>query len=93
MRITMSQLALYGLSMVELTIAAVSSTQPPAVIQLRWGCGERKKLSDGWLDKIDEDLFERWEAWFIDVEESHTSQPSLSFFRSPHPQRSWITAG
>jgi len=47
----------------------------------------------GWLDKIDEDLFERWEAWFIDVEESHTSQPSLSFFRSPHPQRSWITAG
>jgi hypothetical protein len=47
----------------------------------------------GWLDKIDEDLFDRWEAWFIDVEESHTSQPSLSFFRSPHPQRSWITAG
>ncbi|MGZ4679985.1 MAG: hypothetical protein ACXV4D_07435, partial [Ilumatobacteraceae bacterium] len=24
--------------------------------------------------------------------ESHTSQPSLVFFRSPHPKRSWITA-
>jgi len=47
----------------------------------------------GLLDEIDKDLFERWEAWFIDVEESHTSQPSLGFFRSPHPQRSWITAG
>ena len=46
----------------------------------------------GWLDKIDEDLFERWEAWFIDVEESHTSQGSLAFFRSPTPYRSWITA-
>ncbi len=46
----------------------------------------------GWLDKIDEDLFERWEKWFIEVEESHTSQPSLNFFRSPHPERSWITA-
>ena len=28
----------------------------------------------------------------MDVEESHTSQPSLVFFRSPHPERSWITA-
>jgi hypothetical protein len=46
----------------------------------------------GWLDRIDTDLFERWERWFIDVEESHTSQPALVFFRSPHPERSWITA-
>ena len=46
----------------------------------------------GWLDRIDEDVFERWESWFVDIEESHTSQPSLVFFRSPHPERSWITA-
>lgn len=46
----------------------------------------------GWLDRIDEDVFEKWELWFMDVEESHTSQPSLVFFRSPHPERSWITA-
>ncbi len=46
----------------------------------------------GWLDRIHDDLFSRWEEWFIDVEESHTSQPSLVFFRSPHPERSWITA-
>ena len=46
----------------------------------------------GWLDRIDEDIFERWESWFVELEESHTSQPSLVFFRSPHPERSWITA-
>jgi hypothetical protein len=46
----------------------------------------------GWLDRIDADVFERWESWFVDIEESHTSQPSLVFFRSPHPERSWITA-
>jgi hypothetical protein len=46
----------------------------------------------GWLDQIDADLFEPWESWFVDIEESHTSQPSLVFFRSPHPERSWITA-
>lgn len=42
--------------------------------------------------RIHDDLFERWEQWFMEVEESHTSQPSLVFFRSPHPERSWITA-
>ncbi len=46
----------------------------------------------GWLDRLDDDVFEKWEAWFVDVEESHTSHSSLVFFRSPHPERSWITA-
>ncbi len=46
----------------------------------------------GWLTQIDEDLFPRWEDWFADIEESHTSHPALAFFRSPRPERSWITA-
>jgi hypothetical protein len=46
----------------------------------------------GWLDAIDDELFPVWEIWFADIEESHTSQPALVFFRSPHPSRSWITA-
>jgi hypothetical protein len=33
-----------------------------------------------------------WEDWFVQVDESHTSFPALSFFRSPHPDQSWITA-
>jgi hypothetical protein len=44
-----------------------------------------------WLDRLD-DLWGRWEEWFVDVEESHTSLPALVFFRSPQPDRSWVTA-
>ena len=38
------------------------------------------------------DLFREWEEWFADIEESHTSQGALPFFRSPQPHRHWITA-
>lgn len=46
----------------------------------------------GSLDLLDDDLFSRWEPWFTEVEESHTSFAALIFFRSPRPDRSWITA-
>ena len=42
-----------------------------------------EKLSDYW--KV-------WEAWFADIEESHTTLPALVFFRSPRPENSWVTA-
>lgn len=45
----------------------------------------------GLLARADE-LFEQAERWFADIEESHTSLGSLAFFRSPQPERSWITA-
>lgn len=37
-------------------------------------------------------MFVAWETWFVDLEESHTSLPALSFFRSPQPEHSWVTA-
>lgn len=46
----------------------------------------------GWLDQVQGDLFDPWERWFVDVEESHTSQASLAFFRSPTPYRNWVNA-
>lgn len=33
-----------------------------------------------------------WERWFTFVEETHTSLAAINFFRSPQPDRSWITA-
>jgi hypothetical protein len=33
-----------------------------------------------------------WEEWFVEVEETHTSFPALTFFRSPQPDHSWVTA-
>jgi len=42
-----------------------------------------ERLSDAWRT---------WEAWFVDVTETHTSLPALVFFRSPHWEHSWVTA-
>ena len=43
------------------------------------------------LDSL-HDVWVQWEQLFADIEETHTSQPSLPFFRSPVPGRSWVTA-
>jgi hypothetical protein len=45
----------------------------------------------GLLPNIEAD-FSLWETWFADLEESHTSNPSLVFFRSPQPDRNWLVA-
>jgi hypothetical protein len=37
------------------------------------------------------ELWRQWEAWFADIEETHTTFSILVFFRSPQPERSWIT--
>jgi hypothetical protein len=39
-----------------------------------------------------QEVWTSWEVWFAEVEESHTSLASLTFFRSPQPNRSWVTA-
>ncbi len=44
------------------------------------------------LDQRADELFERGELWFSDIEESHTSLGSLAFFRSPQPAHAWVTA-
>jgi hypothetical protein len=60
---------------------------PPAPVKLY-----RRYMAIGWFDRLGDELFREWERWFIDLEESHTSQVWLVFFRSPQPDRSWITA-
>lgn len=44
------------------------------------------------LDEMEDDVWKPWLDWFVDVEESHTTFAGLPFFRSPQPDRSWITA-
>jgi hypothetical protein len=43
------------------------------------------------LDYLRE-LWEAWEVWFAEIDESHTSLAPINFFRSPQPDRSWVTA-
>jgi hypothetical protein len=38
------------------------------------------------------EIWDTWEEWFVELEETHTSLAVLPFFRSPRPERSWITA-
>jgi hypothetical protein len=45
----------------------------------------------GWLHRLS-DVWADWEVWFADVEESHSSYPALVFYRSPQPDRHWVTA-
>ena len=37
------------------------------------------------------DLYGTWERWSAQVAESHANYPSLMWFRSPVPSRSWLT--
>jgi hypothetical protein len=37
-------------------------------------------------------IFAQWEAWFVEVEETHTSLVALVFLRSQVPERNWLTA-
>jgi hypothetical protein len=43
------------------------------------------------IEELNE-VWKQWELWFVDVEETHTSFPALTFFRSPQPNQSWVTA-
>jgi hypothetical protein len=64
----------------------VRGGKPPSgtyLIELSWIVGHMGNLTDLWSS---------WEDWFVDVDETHTSYPALGFFRSPHPDESWITA-
>lgn len=38
------------------------------------------------------DLWIRWEQWFAEVEETHTSLPVLVFYRSQQSNHSWVNA-
>lgn len=65
----------------------VRAGAPPSVAELL-----TRYQRIGWLGRLSDDVFTPWEQWFIDVEESHTSHPSLVFFRSQQPERSWVVA-
>ncbi|MGZ4675232.1 MAG: hypothetical protein ACXVJ7_04455 [Acidimicrobiia bacterium] len=64
---------------------ATRAGTPPTAVELL----QRAHLIDR-LHDLD-DLWERYQLWFAEIEETHTSLPLLNFFRSPSPDRSWIT--
>jgi hypothetical protein len=68
------------------TALEVRAGSPPTgveMIERYWILGRIDRLREVW---------ERWEEWFVDIEETHTSFPALVFFRSPQADHSWVTA-
>ncbi|MDT7743891.1 MAG: hypothetical protein QOE59_2969 [Actinomycetota bacterium] len=59
---------------------------PPSAVEL---LGRLAEI--GGLDQLD-GFWAEWSRWFADIEETHCSAPSLVLFRSPQPDRSWVTA-
>ncbi len=59
---------------------------PPAPVTML----KRYQIIQG-IDQIGE-VWEEWQAWFEMVEESHTALLPLVYYRSPQPNRSWVTA-
>ena len=70
----------------DVTMLEVRAGTPPSAQTLLW----RYSRIHG-LDRLGK-LWETWEGWFADLEETHTSLAALSYFRSPQPDHSWITA-
>jgi hypothetical protein len=66
-------------------LATIAGTPPSAVELLV------RYHRIGWNDELPT-LWLTWEQWFAELGETHTSLGVLTFFRSPSPHRSWITA-
>jgi hypothetical protein len=71
----------------EVAKVTILAGSPPSLAEML----QRFYLING-LDQMEEEVWKPWLDWFVDVEESHTSFAGLPFFRSPQPDRSWITA-
>jgi hypothetical protein len=68
------------------TLLEIRAGGPPsgvAMIERYYRIHSFKDLDEAWPT---------WESWFVELEETHTSLPSLVFFRSPQPDHSWVTA-
>jgi hypothetical protein len=97
--------AAFGLGLVALfisylpTIYAAFSRRETAVAMLEAEAGTPPSVREmlirleriHGLERLDA-VWRRWQEWFADIEESHTSIPAIVFFRSPQPGRSWVTA-
>jgi hypothetical protein len=96
--------ALIGLGLIALlisflpTIYSLFSRREAEVVKLDVRAGSpptaltflRRFHQIGWLDELDRQ-WEVFEQWFSELEESHTSYPSLVYYRSQRPDSSWIT--
>lgn len=71
---------------VGITALEVRAGSPPSareMIERYWRLERMPQIHEVWVE---------WQRWFVDVEETHTSHPAVIFFRSSHPEHSWVTS-
>jgi hypothetical protein len=76
----------YSRREVGVTSLEVRAGSPPSAREMVWRHWALERMGE--LGTV----WSEWERWFVDVEETHSSLPSLVFFRSPQPDHNWVTA-
>ena len=71
---------------VEIALLDSRAGSPPSSAEFlgRLGCCPDQKVLD--------EIFRDWERWCADLLSSHISYPVLLYFRSQHPNQSWLSA-
>jgi hypothetical protein len=59
---------------------------PELLLRTRFG------IPDGDIHPVLNELFDRWERWSAELAESHTTYPTLIWFRSPRAWSHWLIA-
>ncbi len=76
----------YSRREVGITALEVRAGSPPSAREMigrYWRLERMPQIHEVWVE---------WQRWFVDVEETHTSHPAVVFFRSSHPEHSWVTS-
>jgi hypothetical protein len=76
----------YSRREVGITALEVRAGSPPSAMEMigrYWRLERMPQIHEVWVE---------WQRWFVDVEETHTSHPAVIFFRSSHPEHSWVTS-
>jgi hypothetical protein len=71
---------------IEISLLDARAGSPPTAAAFlgRLGCCPEQTVLD--------EIFRDWERWCADLLSSHISYPVLLFFRSQHPNQSWVSA-
>jgi len=71
---------------IEISLLDARAGSPPSAAEFlgRLGCCPEQSVLD--------EIFRDWERWCADLLSSHISYPVLIFFRSQHPNQSWLSA-
>lgn len=68
------------------TALEIRAGSPPSAVEMIWRYWVLRRM------EALHEVWDEWEDWFVDIEETHTSFPALAFFRSPQSDHSWVTA-